>query len=439
MPSHQKIRQRSDGYLQISVAFATLILLTGCLEQPAMMRSDGTLAGVSPYAQSQAQSSTIISALQARHSILPPNGSFAQMAEAIIAANSGAAAAELRVAQLRAEAKSKNWLPQLGPSVSLTSLSGLVASLTLSQPVLDHGRRKAERDFAAADVEVAAVALSANMNQRVYEGLQYYIQAERARAQAAVSERAAGRLAGFEKSMQTRVEGGLSDLSEKQVISQRYVEMQATVSADQDAAQNAWRQLASMTGQAAPKVMGLDNLTALNQAPTALSVLRQGAEGKRLLAEAAMSRAEMLPGIRASANASEAGVNPGLQLTGLGMLNAGGSATMQAIAETANVVDAQNAEAADTANRRLVALTGEINTLRGREEQGAKVLAQTEANLELFDEQYKVGRATLLELVGQYDSYARLKRDQVALRFEIALRQLELGRDLGLLIDGSRL
>ena len=112
---------------------------------------------------------------------------------------------------------------------------------------------------------------------------------------------------------------------------------------------------------------------------------------------------------------------------------------MQAIAQTAQVVDAQNADAADAANRRLMTLSGEINTLMGREAQGARVLAQTDSNLELFTEQYKVGRSSLLELVGQYDAYARLKRDQVSLRYEIALRQLEMARDMGLLVDGSHL
>ncbi|MDP5346051.1 MAG: TolC family protein [Paracoccaceae bacterium] len=404
-----------------------------------MMRKDAALAGASPHAQAAAQSSPIISALQMRHSILPPNGNFAQVTEAIINANSGAAAAELRVAQLRAEAKSKNWLPQLGPSVSLSSLSGLVASLTLSQPIFDHGRRKAERDFAAADVEVAAVSLSASMNQRAYEGLQYYILAERARAQAAVSERAAQKLAGFEKSMQTRVDGGLSDMSQQQVISQRYAEMQATVAADMDAAQNALGQLAAMTGQLQLPLMGMDKMVVTPSAALPLSVLRKNAEGKRMLAQAMLSRADMLPGITASAEANDMGVNPGLRLTGLGMVNPGASATMQALAETTNVVDAQNADAADVANRRLVALNGDITTLQNRQMQGAKLLARTESNLELFDEQYKVGRSTLLELVGQYDAYARLKRDQEAIRFEIALKQLEIARDLGLLVDGARL
>lgn len=415
---------------------AALTLLAGCFDPPSLLRS--TAAAPQVMAQT-ATVSPIIASLQSRKSILPPNGPYGQLGAAILSANSGAAAAELRMAQLKAEAKSKNWLPQLGPSVSLSSLSGMVASLTLSQPLIDNGRRKAERDFASADVEVAAVALSATMNQRVYEGLVYYVQSQRALAQAAVSQAAVTKLAGFETAMQTRVEGGISDMSEKNVISQRAAEMQATVAADQDGANVALGQLSAMVGRPVSGLSGLDDLPAITGGSIALSVLRKQSEGKRALAGAAMSRADMMPGLTASLEGTETGVNQGVRLTGLGLLNPGASATMQAIAQTAQVVDAQNADAADAANRRLMTLSSEINTLMGREAQGARVLAQTESNLDLFTEQYKVGRSSLLELVGQYDAFARLKRDQVSLRYEIALRQLEMARDMGLLVDGAQL
>jgi adhesin transport system outer membrane protein len=432
-----KMRMDWQNVTRRLVGFAAMSLLAGCFDQPSMLRS--TAGAPHVMAATPSNASPIIASLQQRKSILPPSGPYGQLGAAILAANSGAAAAELRMAQLKAEAKSKNWLPQLGPSISLSSLSGMVASLTLSQPLIDNGRRRAERDFASADVEVAAVALSATMNQRVYEGLQYYVQSQRAVAQAAVSSAALTKLSGFEAAMQTRVEGGISDMSEKNVISQRAAEMRATVAADQDNANTALGQLSAMIGRPVTGLSGLDDLPQILGGPVALSVLRKQGEGKRALAGAAMSRADMLPGLTASVEGTDAGVNKGVRLTGLGLLNPGASATMQAIAQTAQVVDAQNADAADAANRRMITLSGEINTLSGRAVQGARVLAQTESNLELFTEQYKVGRSTLLDLVGQYDAYARLKRDQVSLRYEIVLRQLEMARDTGLLVDGSQL
>lgn len=98
-----------------------------------------------------------------RRSLLAEDSAYGQVAAAAIAASSRAAEAELISAKLRAEAASKNWLPTLGPSVSLTELGDLVAGLLIEQVLFDNGRRKAERAFAAADVEVAAVNLSEDM------------------------------------------------------------------------------------------------------------------------------------------------------------------------------------------------------------------------------------------------------------------------------------
>ena len=99
----------------------------------------------------------------------------------------------------------------------------------------------------------------------------------------------------------------------------------------------------------------------------------------------------------------------------------------------------RRAEAAESAERRIVALERQIAQLESRVAQGATVVAQTESNLSLFVEQYKVGRRSLLELVSQYDSFARLERDQVALQYEIALLEIEIARDRGLLVDGARM
>ena len=117
----------------------------------------------------------------------------------------------------------------------------------------------------------------------------------------------------------------------------------------------------------------------------------------------------------------------------------GTRSAIAALDQTADLVARQTAEATEAANRRHVALTGQLSSLQTHQQQGAEVLRQTKANLELFTEQYKSGRRTLLELVGQYDATARLERDQVSLRYEIALVQLELARDQGLLVDGARM
>ena len=65
------------------------------------------------------------------------------------------------------------------------------------------------------------------------------------------------------------------------------------------------------------------------------------------------------------------------------------------------------------------------------------MLVQTMGNLDLFVEQYRAGRRSLVELVGQYDAAVRLERDQAALGYEIARREVEGAALRGQLVDGA--
>lgn len=425
-------------------ALALLVLLSGCMgggEVASRMdsRTDTPAAASTKSAGAAQGVSPLISDLQARQSVLPAGGAYARVADAVLAADAGTAAAELRIARLKSDARAKNWLPKLGPTVSLTSLNGLAAGLLLEQALFDNGRRKAEREYAAADVEVAAVTLSSDVNQRVYDGLRHYVNAERARTQGAVAARAVDRMAGFAEIMRQRVEGGLSDRSEERVIEQHLTEMRATLAADREAETSAMAELAAMAQGPLDGLRGIEPLAVSATQAEPLSVVKARGEGRRSVAESRMARAGLLPGLTASTDIGTGGLNPGVKMTGSGLLGWGTKEELAALDATQDVVDRRSAEAAETANRRIVALERQIATLQSRQAQGAEVLRQTEGNLELFVEQYKVGRRSLLELVGQYDSFARLERDQAALQYEIALLQLEIARDRGVLVDGARM
>lgn len=417
---------------------AMALVLTGCAGEGGLA-SRMNLRPADTATVPVEDGSALISGLQARRSVLPPGGSYARVADAVLKADAGAAAAELRIARLRSEARAKNWLPNLGPAVTLTSLNGLAAGLLLEQALFDHGRRKAERAYAAADVEVAAVTLSSDINQRVFDGLTHYINAERARAQGAVSARATGRLAGFADVMRQRVEGGLSDRSEMQIITQKLVEMQATQAADREAEISATAELTAMAAMPVDGVRGIDRLSVVGNTMAPLSLVKAQGEGARAIAESRIARAGLMPGLTANADLTSNGIEPGLRLGGAGLLGWGSKEEKAALDATGDVVARRIAEAGETAERRIVALERQIAQLQGQQAEGAAVLAQTEANLDLFAEQYKLGRRTLLELVGQYDSFARLERDQASLSYSIALLELEIARDRGVLVDGARM
>jgi adhesin transport system outer membrane protein len=444
MPKNRKNGSgNGNGVKYLVQALVGLALLAGCMggaKAPSMLKTHEQAGPSAAGALGQPAGTGLIGNLQGRRSVLPPGGAYAQVSDAVINASAGAADAALRVARLKANAQSKNWLPSIGPSVNLTSLGGLAASLLLEQALFDNGRRKAERAFASADVEVAAVSLTTAMNQRVFEGLSYYVNAQRARAQAIVALAAAGRLQEFNGIMGKRVAGGLSDGSEQQVLNQRVAEMQATVAVDLQTEASQMAQLAALSRQPLGGISGLDSLPNLDQSSAEpLAVVKARGESARALAQAQMQLAGLKFGLSAIAGLDDGGINPGVRLNGAGLFNPGTKDNIAALQQTGDVVDRQTAEAAETANRRIVSLQQQKANLASRRAQGDEVLRQTAANLDLFTQQYKVGRRTLLELVGQYDAHARLQRDQASLGYDIALIDLEIARDRGVLVDGARM
>jgi adhesin transport system outer membrane protein len=425
---------------------ALLALLTGCMGGGGSVTKsalsgttvDAGLTGTA-FDNTKSGSSDVIRALQGKPSALALGSAFGRVADAVLATYSGAEQTQLRMAQLRADARAQNWLPRIGPNLSLSGLSGLAAGISIEHGILDNGKRKAEREFALADVDVTAVGMVAEVNQRVYDGVSAYIQAERARSQAAVSRRAVDRLAEFQRIMGLRVEGGISDNSELRVITQRVSEMQATLSTDAQNEANALSTLATITsGTDLSGISGLDALSITGlETSEPLAVLRARAEGNRAMAEARAGRAVLLPGLNGAIGINAKGVDPGIKLGGA--FGAGTRQELDALAAAPELAERRTAAMAETAQRRAVTLQNQIALLRDRQTQGAEVLRQTEGNLELFTEQYKLGRRTLLELVGQYDAFARMNREHVSLAHEIALTELELARDRGLLVDGARL
>ncbi|MEL7177427.1 MAG: TolC family protein, partial [Pseudomonadota bacterium] len=225
-------RRTPRACLRGGVAMLLVASLTGCMGETGLTDAGNAVSRMAakPMAAvknlttpddtamrtQEAQSDTILS-LQARRSVLPVGSSYANVADAVLAANSRAAEAELRSARLRARAASKNWLPSIGPNISLTSLGDVVAQLLLEQVLFDHGRKRAEREFAAHDVEVAAADLSIDTNARVFSALSLYLDAQTAQAREHEMFKRQAQLVRFEDIVRQRVEGGVSDLSDLRV------------------------------------------------------------------------------------------------------------------------------------------------------------------------------------------------------------------------------
>ena len=382
------------------------------------------------------EQSQVIAGLLNRRSVLD-GGPYVQVADAVLDANSRAAEAQLRAARLRAEAAQHNWLPSLGPSISLTSLSNVVTSLVLEQTLFDNGRKKAERDYAAADVEVAAVALAQDTNDRVLQALELYVTAQAMTARAEVNQDAMERMDHFVYVMGERVRGGVSNRADLQVVQQKASQMRADLMSDQEAATTALAELGAMSARPVSGITGLSAMTGTSANALPLTVIKAEAESTRSIAEAQIARAGYLPGVTAAGDLSTGGaaLNIGVP-NGLGF---GTGAALQAVEAERQAAAALVGQAREEAERRLRSLDAQIEGLRRQEAEAQNLARQAAENYEVFAQQLREGQRTVGDVVGLFETKVRTERAAVVIPFEIAKLELRRAAILGVLVDGDRI
>jgi adhesin transport system outer membrane protein len=402
---------------------------------PAMPWATETAA---PAESADGAPSAVIGDLASRQSVLTSGSAYAEVAAGVLAADARVAEAELQVAQLRAQASSKNWWPTLSPRVSLTSLGDAVADLVIQQVVFDNGRKKAERDLAKADVELAAVALSESSNNRVYDGLVLYLQAEEGRAAADLYGQALTDMAHFEWVMNERVQGGVSDVSDLNVLRQKLADLRARDAAAREKTSRAMGELNAMSATPLSGVRGLRGMEAPS-AGTALTVLRAMVERDRQLAQARVERAQHLPGLSVGGSLRDGGRNIALTGGSDAPLGLGTGASLKAIEAARVTADRKVSEARDIAARAIEADQREIAALTRQATEAEALTRQAKQNLDLFQRQYEAGTRQVMEVVGVYESFLRALEQELDLKFRAARAQLDAARRLGVLADGARI
>ena len=381
--------------------------------------------------------SEIIQNLLNRRSVLD-NGPFAQVANAVLAANSRAAEADLRAAKLRAEARANNWLPSIGPNVSLTSLGAVVSTMVVEQVLFDNGRKKAERDYAAADVEVAAVTLAQDTNKRVLAGLELYISAQEASARANVNAAAMERMEHYAYVMSERVKGGVSSRVDAQILTQKLNQMQADMASDQETAAGALSELSAMTATPITGVSGISTLNDGNVDRTPLTVMKAQAESTRMIAEATAARAGFLPSLTAGGTLGNGG-GIGLSVGSDNGLSLGTGAALGAIEEQKAAAAARVGQVQEDANRALRALEGELASVQRQETQAQSLATQASANFDIYSEQQKAGQRAVPDVVGIFETKVRAEREAVGIKYEIARVMLKIAALNGTLVNGEQI
>lgn len=435
-----------QGVRQAGVLCALTFTLSGCLSDVGggfsevssrLKTTDNTsVARPATHSEKVNAESQIIQGLAKRRAALPTGSSFDKVATAVLAANARAAESELRSARLRSEAASKNWLPKIGPQISLSSLGSLVANLVVDQVLFDNGRKKGEREFAIADVEVAAVNLAVDTNNRVHTALTLYTDAVEGREKAALAQTSLQDMGHFAWVMNERVKGGVSDLSDLNILNQKLAEIKADQTANSDLAENSIAELNAMSIEPLSSLRGTPRFDLSSVAEQPLSVVLAEAEKIRAIAAAKVERASNLPGLSAGGTIGEES-NLGLQVKSENLLGLGTGATLQAIEATKEAAGRRVAQANEDANRQLRKLEGQIAAKTRQRVEASRLTDQAKENLDLFQAQYDAGQRQVIDVVGVYETFARQQQTEVTLKYETIRLKLEMAQILGVLADGD--
>lgn len=429
--------------IKAAVPLFLVLLVTGCMATGgAKMPSGGIFGSKSADEQgtvSTGERSGVISQLSDRRSLLPAGGTYDKIAKAVLSSNLAPAEAELRAAKLRAEAQSKNWLPTIGPSLSLTSLGDFVASLVIEQVLFDNGRKKAEREFSVADVEVAAVLLSQDTNERVYDALDLYLSAEEGRDIAKQANIALKDMEKFRWIMEQRVAGGVSDLSDLSILNHKISEIKSDRRLGEEKAATAMAELEAMGAENSKALSGLSAVSVDPEISRDLSVLKAHAEKDRDIARAKIERASNLPGLKATATGigGSSDIDAALQTTGIFDLGTG--ARLKAVDATKEAASRKVDLAHESADRRLSTLEKTYVAAKRATGEAENLTRQAKQNLDVFQSQYEAGQRQIMDVVGVYETYARQKRSQIGHKYDAARAQLKMARDMGLLADGAEI
>lgn len=382
-------------------------------------------------------SSDIIDGLLARRTVLSSKSPYAPVADTMLKTSSGLAQAELRASKMRSVARSKNWLPTIGPSITLSSLGELAAGLIVDQVLYDNGKRKAERAFAAADVEVSAVALSQDMNDRLHAGLTLFITAAQAREKAGMAERGLGRMQEFNRVVSVRVSGGLSSLSDQRVVRAKLTDMDQEASTHREVERASLSEFAAMTnGHSVTPLTSAHAISLPSTTLKPLDVLRAEAEAKRSVAEAKAARAGLLPSLSAGGILGQKN-SASATLGGTANLGVGTGAEMEALKAQERAAAARVTLAKETAARKSARLQNELTALVRQERDTADLVQQNRTNFRLFQEQFEGGQKTVMDVVAVYEQMVRSELKHIDQKYDIILTQLEMARLAGSLANGA--
>ena len=242
-------------------------------------------------------------------------------------------------------------------------------------------------------------------------------------------------MAHFEYIMSERVRGGVSDMSDLNIIRQKLSEIRASQTAGREATRSAIAELNAMSVQPLQDVRGVTTLNVAVTDAQPLNVAKAEAEMTRSIAAAKIERAGNLPGVSLSGTV---GKNGGVGINAGGaQLGFGTGARLKAIEVAAESAGRRVSQANEDSNRALRKLESQIAAKTRQASEASGLTAQAKNNLDLFQAQYKAGQRQVMDVVGVYETFSRAQEAEVTLKFEAATLRVEMARILGVLADGD--
>lgn len=425
--------------------FSMAMLLSGCMQG---MTGDGSLSERLSSARlglaseqnentTTPEPSAIILSLQSRISAIRPGTAYATIAAATLASDARVAEAELRAARLRSAATDKNWMPSIGPAISLTSLGDMVANLVVEAVIFDNGKKKAERAMARAEVEVAAVSLVSDGNERVYEALDLYLTALEGGESQRLNREALLDMRRFRWIMNERVKGGVSDMSDLTILAQKIAEIESSMKDAQDKRDTALAELSAMTDRDLSDLTGIGALDMSAGNIETLGVVAAKVQSKRDQAAADMERAGNLPSIVASASGGTNDVVGGIRTEGL--FDFGRKDRNQALDAEEEALARRVKEAEETSQRKIRSYEAKLTAAKRAYQEAVRLSKQAKSNLDLFQSQYEAGQRQVMDVVGVYETFARQQHTMNTQRFLAAKYEVLIAREYGVLVAGKQL
>ncbi len=387
----------------------------------------------------QDEGSQIIADLQARPSTIESGTPFATVALSVIASDARVAEAELQVARLRQSASQYNWLPTIGPDISLNSLGEWVTSLVVDQVLFDNGRKKAERDLAKHNVELAAVNLVDHGNSRVYDALSIYLNGAEGRERQGHYNTALKDMTQFEWVLEQRVAGGVSDMSDLNVVRQKLATIRSQIDQAHEMEYTAFAELNAMAELDLSGLSGLGGLRDLD-AGKPLGVIRAEAQRDVDIAQARIDRASHLPGLGLSGSVDKTGEATGvLGVTTDKLFGLGTGSELKALEIIRENAGRQVLDAQQQANRDIAAQSLRLEAYRRQADEAAKLTRDAKHNLDLFQQQFENGQRQVMAVVGVYETYADALEKELDLKYKAQRTALELARLRGALAEGAQI